>query len=95
MKTNKLKYEYIFAEIIDKVIKEESLHLDEWDLPCKGSEVDRRRYWGRNQKECIEHYYTFNCLDAWKTEQDMLNDIGYNPFYMDVIKVVTGKCLPN
>jgi len=34
-------------------------------------------------------------LDAWKTEQDMLNDIGYNPFYMDVIEVVTGKRLPN
>jgi hypothetical protein len=95
MKTNKLKYEYIFSQIIDKVITEEWDRLDEWDLPCKGDETARRRYWGRNQKECIRHYYTFNCLDAWKTEQEMLNDIGYNPFYMDVIEVVTGKRLPN
>ena len=89
----KLKYEYVFDQIIDKVIEEESWYLDDWDLPCKGSDNERRRYWTNNQKECILHYYTFNCLDAWKTEQDMLNDIGYNPLYMDVIQIVTGQRL--
>jgi len=93
-KTKKLKYEYIYKQLIDRVIEEEAYHLDEWDLPCKGSDAERRRYWGRNQKECIHHFYTFNCLDAWETEQAMLDDIGYNPFYMDVIEVVTGKRLP-
>ena len=94
MKIQKQKYEYIFNEIIDKVIQEERQYIDDWDLPCKGDDKERRRYWERNQKECIKHFYTFNCLDAWKTEQAMLNDIGYNPFYMDVIEIVQGKRLP-
>jgi|GEM_PF-5589326 hypothetical protein len=89
----KEKYEYIFEEIIEKVIKEESLHLDDWDLPCKGLDEERLRYWRRNQIECITHFYTYECLDNWSTESEMLKDIGYNPLYMDVIEIVTGKRL--
>jgi len=95
MKITKLKYEHVFDAIIEKVIQEERQYIEEWDLPCKGNDNERRRYWERNQKECIEHFYTFNCLDAWKTEQEMLNDIGYTPFYMDVIEIATGKRLPS
>lgn len=94
MKIQQLKYEYIFSQIIDRVIKEEGYHLNDWDLPCKGDDDERRHYWRNNQKECIGHFYTFNCLDAWKTEQEMLNDIGYNPLYTDVIEIVEGKRLP-
>tara|TARA_R110000868_G_scaffold217766_1_gene467891 strand:- start:146 stop:442 length:297 start_codon:yes stop_codon:yes gene_type:complete len=94
-RTIKLKYEYIFDRIIAKVIHEEGYHLDEWDLPCKGDDNERRRYWVNNQKECIEHFYTFNGLhsDNWGSEQHMLNDIGYNPLYMDVIECVEGTRL--
>jgi|DEB0MinimDraft_6_1074348.scaffolds.fasta_scaffold28711_2 hypothetical protein len=95
MKIRKLKYEYIFNQIIDRVLQEDGHHLDDWDLPCKGDADERKRYWKNNQKECIHHFYTFNCLDAWKTEQEMLNDIGYNPLYMDVIEIVKGKRLPS
>jgi hypothetical protein len=90
----KEKYEYIFEHLIDRVLKEESLHLDDWDLPCKGTETERMRYWSRNQKECINHFYIYEGLDAWDTEKEMLKDIGYNPFYMDVIEIVKGKRLP-
>lgn len=91
---NKEKYEYIFEQIIERVLKEESDHLDDWDLPCKDTETERRRYWSQNQKECIRHFYTYECLDAWNSEKAMLKNIGYNPFYMDVIEIVEGKRLP-
>jgi hypothetical protein len=91
----KFKFEYIFERVIDRVIDEEGYHLDDWDLPCKGSADERRRYWERNQKECIEHFYTFNCLhsDNWGSEQRLLDGIGYNPLYMDIIECVEGKRL--
>ena len=95
MNKTKLKYEHVFDEIIEKVIIDESDKLDEWDLPWKtGTDDERRIYWRNNQKECIRHFFHIYCLDAWKTEQEMLNDIGYHPFYMDVIEIATGKRLP-
>ena len=85
-------YEIIFKEIVDKVVQDESAHLNDWDLVCKGSVAERKKYWTNNQMECIHHYYSYNGLHSsnWQSEEHMYIDVGYVPLYADVIKLIEG-----
>jgi len=89
------KVNEIFKQIVDKAVSIEGQHLDIWDVACKGNARERKEYYLLNKFECIENYYHYECLDAWRNVKEMKYDAGSNPLYLDVIEIVTGKRLPH
>ena len=94
MRINSKKCNELYHKIIDKVVSIEGQHLDIWDVPCKGNAKERKEYYLLNKFECIENYYHYECLNAWRSVGEMEEDVGIVPLYLDVIEIVTGKKLP-
>jgi hypothetical protein len=88
------KVNEIFEQIVDKAVSIEGQYLDIWDVSCKGNARERKEYYRLNKFECVENYYHYECLDAWKNVQEMEDDVGSDSLYLDVIEIVTGKKLP-
>ena len=89
------KVNEIFEQIVDKAVSIEGQYLDIWDVPCKGNAKERKEYYLLNKFECIENYYHYECLDAWRNVEEMKHDVGSDSLYLDVIEIVTGKKLPH
>ena len=85
------KVNEIFKQIVDKAVSIEGQYLDIWDVPCKGNAKKRKEYYLSNKFECVENYYHYECLDAWKSVEEMEQDVGSVPSYLDVIEIVSGK----
>jgi len=88
------KVNEIFKQIVDKAVSIEGQYLDIWDVPCKGDAKERKEYYLLNKFECIENYYHYECLDAWRSVEEMEHDVGSDSLYLDVVEIVTGKKLP-
>jgi len=94
IRINSKKCNELYHKLVDKVVSIEGQHLDIWDVACKGNAKERKEYYLLNKFECVENYYHYECLDAWKNVQEMEDDVGSDSLYLDVIEIVTGKKLP-
>ena len=94
IRMNSKKCNELYHKLVDKVVSIEGQHLDIWDVPCKGNAKERKEYYLLNKFECVENYYYYECLDAWKNVEEMKDDVGSVPLYLDVIEIVTGNKLP-
>ena len=94
IRMNSKKCNELYHKLVDKVVSIEGQHLDIWDVPCKGNAKERKEYYLSNKFECVENYYYYECLDAWKNVEEMKDDVGSVPLYLDVIEIVTGNKLP-
>ena len=94
LRINLKKVSEVYRQIVDNVVSIEEQHLDVWDVPCKGNTKERKEYYLFNKFECIENYYHYECLDAWRNVEEMKHDVGSDSLYLDVIEIITGKKLP-
>jgi hypothetical protein len=93
IRINSKKCNELYHKLVDKVVYIEGQHLDIWDVPCKGNAKERKEYYLLNKFECIKSYYYYECLNAWRSVEEMEQDVGFDSLYLDVIELVTGKKL--